>query len=323
MTDHELAQTKELNVASRLSERHSTRAHFTLQMALIGAVLLLAGDFSASHARDAADLFEDVELRSSAQSFAERLRSPFRDSDDEPLETDRPDFTEASSTIAPGRVQLESGYTFVSDRAGGISTTAHAIPQFVWRIGMTERFEMRIVWDAGYLTEREVDRGPGTVTRRSGGTDMDLGIKTALLEPDGWIPEASLITTLSVQTGADQFRSRRTQPKSNLLYGWDITENLSFAGSTGLQYLIEDGDNFTQFHQSLTTGYSFTEKLGMYVEWFAFGFAGDEEAKPQHYLDGGFTYKFTPNFQVDIRAGWGLNEAAEDFFSGVGYAIRW
>src|SRR4051812_40814645 len=33
--------------------------------------------------------------------------------EEEPLASDRPDFTEASSTVGKGRVQLEAGYTFV------------------------------------------------------------------------------------------------------------------------------------------------------------------------------------------------------------------
>jgi hypothetical protein len=38
---------------------------------------------------------------------------------DEPLASDRPDFTESSSTVGRGIWQLESGYTFIEDRAGG------------------------------------------------------------------------------------------------------------------------------------------------------------------------------------------------------------
>src|SRR5262245_16334500 len=33
--------------------------------------------------------------------------------------TDRPDFTEASTTVGRGRVQLEAGYTYFRDRSGG------------------------------------------------------------------------------------------------------------------------------------------------------------------------------------------------------------
>src|SRR5690606_21949136 len=37
---------------------------------------------------------------------------------DEPLASDRPDFTEASTTVGRGVVQLEMGYTYVEDRDG-------------------------------------------------------------------------------------------------------------------------------------------------------------------------------------------------------------
>ena len=312
-----------MRTVERQVESDTARGPLQWVWPFVVAVVVWVMPLRGVKAADIGDVFEDAELRSSAQSFAERLKSPFLPSDDEPLETDRPDFVEASSLVPRGRVQLESGYTFVQDRAGGIEATAHAVPQFVWRIGLTERFEARIVWDAGYLFEREVDRGAGTVTKRSGGGDMDLGLKTALLKPNGWIPEACLISTLSVPTGADEYRSRKTQPKFNLLYGWDLTDDLSFAGSTGLQYLFADDDNFTQISQAFTTGYSLTEKLGMYVEWFSFYYDGADGGKPQHYADSGFTYKFTPNFQIDIRAGIGLNDAADDFFTGAGYAIRW
>ena len=269
------------------------------------------------------DVFEDAELRSSARSFAERLKSPFQPSDEEPLVTDRPDFTEASSVVGRGRVQLESGYTFVRDRSAGIETTAHAVPQFVWRIGVTEAIELRIVWDAGYLFEREVDRTTGTVTKQSGGTDMDLGVKIALTKQDHWIPESALIATLSAPTGASEFRSYKTQPRSNLLYSWDLNEDISLACSTGLAALTEGDDNFIFFHQSASLGFSLTDKWGMYTEWFVHAFSGAEVSAPQHYADGGFTYQFTPNFQVDWRIGFGLNEHADDLFTGVGYALRW
>ncbi|MBC8116228.1 MAG: hypothetical protein H7062_17715, partial [Candidatus Saccharimonas sp.] len=161
-------------------ERHegsnAARGPLSWVWLLIAAVVVWVMPLRVVEAADVGDVFEDAELRSSAQSFAERLKSPFLPSDDEPLETDRPDFVEASSLVPRGRVQLESGYTFVRDRTGDIESTAHAVPQFVWRIGLTERFEMRMVWDAGYLFEREVDRGAGTVTKRSGGGDMDLGL---------------------------------------------------------------------------------------------------------------------------------------------------
>ena len=41
-----------------------------------------------------------------------------------------------------------------------------------------------------------------------------------------------------------------------------------------------------------------------------------------HYINGGFTYLITNDIQWDIRAGAGLNDAAEDYFIGTGLSIR-
>ena len=50
--------------------------------------------------------------------------------------------------------------------------------------------------------------------------------------------------------------------------------------------------------------------------------SGSQTAETEHYFDGGFTYKFTKDVQWDIRAGYGLNRAAADFFGGMGLSLR-
>ncbi len=59
--------------------------------------------------------------------------------------TDRPDFTEASSTVGKGRIQLEAGYTFIRDRSGGVTTTSHSYPEALFRIGaLADWLEFRL-----------------------------------------------------------------------------------------------------------------------------------------------------------------------------------
>ena len=55
---------------------------------------------------------------------------------DEPLVTDRPDFTEASSTVGLGVAQLEFGYTYVFDDDGTVSTKSHSYPETLLRYGI-------------------------------------------------------------------------------------------------------------------------------------------------------------------------------------------
>jgi hypothetical protein len=116
-------------------------------------------------------------------------------------------------------------------------------------------------------------------------------------------------------------------PGFNYLYGWDIVKDrFTLGASTGVNRAIDDDDHYyAQFHQSFTFGIKYTPKLASFTEWFTLVPCGaiSSDTRTQHYLDGGFTYLITDNFQVDIRAGVGLNRAATDFFAGSGFAFRY
>lgn len=79
----------------------------------------------------------------------------------EPLISDRPDFTESTSTVHPGEVQAEGRYTFsqVSDERSS------AAGELLVRIGVTRRAELRLepgsyTWlTAGWKAERAGRRG--------------------------------------------------------------------------------------------------------------------------------------------------------------------
>src|SRR5262245_8730113 len=63
---------------------------------------------------------------------------------EQPLSSDRPDFTESSTTVGCGLVQIESGYTFTLDESGGIRTVNHSFPEALARIGLfADWFEAR------------------------------------------------------------------------------------------------------------------------------------------------------------------------------------
>jgi hypothetical protein len=242
--------------------------------------------------------------------------------EEEPLSTDRPDFTETSSTVGLGRTQVEFGYTFVRDTEGGVRVDTHSYPETLFRVGMfAEWFEFRIGWN--YVTERTV--GGGVSETLDGAEDLYLGCKFALFEQDGWWPELAVVPQMTVPTGAEAFTGDQTLPGLNILYGWDITEFLTFAGSTQVNRNIDD---FFAFHeeyaQSLTVGLKFTEQIGMYNEFFGIFPQGhaDPFAGPQYYYNFGFTYLVNNNVQLDWRVGMGLNDRSEDFFTGPGGAIR-
>lgn len=133
----------------------------------------------------------------------------------------------------------------------------------------------------------------------------------------------SIMPQWTLPTGHASTTAGVVAPGVNWLYGWDIAEWISTAGSTQCNMSVDDDDQvYTEFAQSWTIGYTFTEHWGGYTEWFVLAPSGSDVARTQHYFDGGFIFPVTNDLQFDIRAGVGLNEPSDDFFGGVGAVIR-
>ncbi|QDU97181.1 transporter [Lignipirellula cremea] len=243
------------------------------------------------------------------------------------LVTDRPDFTEASSTVGYGRVQLEMGYTFAYDDEDGTITRTHGLPETLFRIGLTDAIELRLFWN--YLWQETSD-ATGTVAD-DGAEDFGIGFKLFLLEEQGLAPETAVIVGMTTPTGGRSFTSHKVDAGVNLLYSWSLPADWSIAGSSGYATGSEATllapellavDQHGVFTQSVALGIPLNETFGCYLEYFGFYFHGSDTSGPQHFLNGGFTMLANDDVQLDWRVGMGLNQAADDFFTGVGYSQR-
>jgi hypothetical protein len=243
---------------------------------------------------------------------------------EEPLVTDRPDFTEASVTVGHGVVQLETGYTYIYDDSPAGSVRSHSYPESLLRVGMlADWFELRVDWN--YVEERTNVFGQEPfIASASGAEDLGLGFKLALTPQECILPETAIILQMTVPTGSSDFTADEVLPGFNYLYGWDITEDWSTAGSTQLNRAIDDAtrDAYVEFAQSWTTGYSLTDRIGSYAEWFVIVPSSADTNHTEHYFNGGFTVLLSDDIQWDVRAGVGLNGAADDFFTGTGLSLR-
>ena len=279
------------------------------------ALILLTADGKATEAP------EKKEANGTGNGDKKAGSSPKSDEDDE-IVTDRPDFTEASSTVGRGRVQLEAGYTFSSkaDGVGGYAWT-HTYPEMLFRIGMfADWFEFRIgqFWSSNIDTAGE--------TSITGAEDLYLGVKLGLTEQKRFLPESAIILQMTVPSGSPGLTAGVVRPGFNYCFGWDVVKDLlSIGGSAGVNKVVNElGQEHGHVNSSLTTGISLTKRLGGYAEWFALFPVGSivPGSGAEHYFDGGFTYKVTKNFQLDIRAGKGLSANSDDYFAGAGFAIR-
>ena len=239
---------------------------------------------------------------------------------DAPLVTDRPDFTEASSTVGQGVAQLEFGYTFTENRDNGDSEKSHSIGEPLLRYGLLANWlEFRLA-----LFPTQMDSTTGGVNTNTGGIeDMYLGFKIGLTPQEGILPEMAIMPQMTVPTGSNAFTNDEVLPGVNWIYGWSLTEDVGIAGSTQFNRTIDDsGEGYIEFAQSATCAMSMTDEWGAYAEWFAFLPSGADTARVEHYFNGGFTYLFSNDVQWDIRAGTGLTSSADDFFVGTGLSVR-
>lgn len=235
----------------------------------------------------------------------------------EPLVTDRPDFTEASSTVGWKVTQIELGYTYVFDNDGTNQTIQHTYPEVLTRRGIFANWlELRFV---NTFSTTIVDDDDTT-----GRDDNQVGLKIGLTPQQRYLPEIALIPQISIPTGSDETTTDEFLPGANLVYAWDLNDRFSLAGSSQVNQSVDGlGDKFNEFAQSVAVGVSLTDRLGGYAEWFALlpadGAVGNDD---QHFFNGGFTFLISNDIQWDIRGGVGLNDEADEYFFGTGFSLR-
>lgn len=244
---------------------------------------------------------------------------------DEPLESDRPDFTESPVTVGKGVVQLETGYEFFLNHRAGDVHTEHTFPDTLWRIGMfAEWFEWRIEYSYDIINDTISNNPfPPSHLHASGSEDLSVGAKFCLTPQEGILPAMGIIPSLAVPSGSPSITEGGVMPGLIWAYAWEINKKLDVEMSTDVFRRRDDDRNiFTEFAQSIAVQYHWTKHFETYMEWYVTSPTGRTIERTEQNADGGFVFPITNNLQLDVEAGVGLNEAAQDFFAGAGATVR-
>jgi len=249
----------------------------------------------------------------------EKDKSRERSDGEEHLDADRPHFPEASTTVGKGRAILESGYTFTKK---GNSFLSHSAPEALLRVGMfADWFEFRI--GQNFLQQRQTVEGETTIA--SGAQDLYLGVKLGLTEQKGWLPATVVIPQMTVPTGSAAVTAGRVLPGVNVDCGWEVIKDVFNIELLIANNFVQDelGNSRHELATGLTGAFQLTKKLEVFAEWDAFYPTAGVSAAPRHYAVAGTVYFVTPNLQLDMRAGVGLNHHSNNFLAGVGFAARY
>jgi len=250
---------------------------------------------------------------------------------DAPLVTDRPTFTPASVTVGAGVAQVEFGYTYYYNSDGEESTRLQSFGEPLLRYGLfADWLELRL-----QLSPLEMrDREDGDTEMTTGTDDLLIGLKLALTPQNGILPEMALIPQARVPTGSPAFTQEQFRPGLIWAYSWQVNDWLSMAGSTQINRVAQErielappanpvgANSYLQVAQSWVVGYQVTDRLKAFTEWYGLFPHVAHDEFPEYYFDTGMTFLVTDNIQWDVRSGWGLNEAAVDYFVGTGLAFR-
>ena len=239
------------------------------------------------------------------------------------LITDRPDQTEASSTVPAGYVQIETGWIFSRDDEEGVRQQAHELPGTLVRIGLVDWLEFRAGW-RGYRRE---DIRVGSLRADDDGVgDAELGTKIRLRHEKGALPEVALIVGASLPVGSEGFSAERVDPSFRFSLSHTLSERFALGYNLGMLWVSEFDDTgkrttLSNYLYTGTLGIGLTERLGTFVELFG-EIPASAVGDPAHSFQNGFTFLVRPNLQLDVAGGVGLTKEAPDWFVGVGVSVR-
>jgi hypothetical protein len=240
--------------------------------------------------------------------------------EEEHLETDRDSFTPATTTVDTGRIIFESAYSFIENRR---TANDHSFPEIVTRFGVTERLELRLGWNY------EVGGGGSVSSGDAGGEEeepgsrqesqMLYGFKLGLTKQRGWLPQSACIVQATTPTsGPESFSDLQLA----YIFGWKVFDDWQLDSSLRYVSTKEEGDHFNQWAPSVVLKVPVAQRWNVHGEYFGIFTDGRTIGRNQQYFSPGIHYLLTPDCEIGIRVGWGLNQDTPNFFTNVGFGLR-
>jgi hypothetical protein len=256
--------------------------------------------------------------------------NPFEDR----IETDRDAFTPTPKLIGLGRLGIESAYSFVDNR--GVKET-HSFPELLVRYGLTPRIELRLGWNYEVGGESSTVSGSGSesgndlrpVELRAGAleealtlvreTTLTYGAKIRLSDQDGWRPESSLIVVGQTPTSGPE---NTTQVGATYVVGWELPNRWKLDAALRYATAASEGDHYHVWAPSAVVRVPIGERATAHAEYFGLFSRGREVNTRKQFVSGGVSYLLTPDLEVGVRGGPGLNDQSAFWFVNAGFGWR-
>ncbi len=237
------------------------------------------------------------------------------------LETDRDSFTPSTRTVERGRWIAESSYSFIDHRR---VYETHSFPELLLRFGWLERVELRL----GFNYEVGGGGDPNSAFAQTESNEESTlerahrllyGFKAALTEQRGGLPESSVILQGFTPTGGPD---TDTQFMSAYVFGWTMANKWKLDAALRYNTSALEEDDFGIWASSVVLRIPLGERWAVHGEYVGFFSQGKAEDFVKHLFTPGVHFLATPDVEVGVRLGWGLNDQTDRFFCNVGIGWR-
>src|SRR5262249_30218378 len=141
------------------------------------------------------------------------------------------------------------------------------------------------------------------------------GVKALLTEQQSWLPDSVLIVTGVTPTGGD---ATATQLRATYAFGWELPNRWRVDSALLFATCSDNGHRVEGCAPSAVLRVPLGERFQVHAEYFGQVSQGRQGDFSHHFFSPGAHYLVTPNLEVGVRVGWGLNEQTARFFSNVG-----
>ena len=234
----------------------------------------------------------------------------------ERIQTDRPSVSTSASTVPPGAVQIESGLTYSRTSIGGSPADKQSTIELTWRVGLTERLEVRLEGNPLVVTRNDDDdTGLGNLT-------LDAKYRFLDGQEDSWRPSLGVLPFVTFPVAHEPHGTNIPDFGLIGLASFDFPLGLSLDANLGVGGKAQRPKGYlVQGFAAASLGLDIGERWSTFVEVF-YSSAAKRGARDSVGFDAGVQFFVTRVIALDAGAQTSLAGPGPDYLFRAGLSIR-
>lgn len=238
------------------------------------------------------------------------------------LTTDRPDKTESPYTVDAGHFQLETDLLSYT-RDGDDEVENFAIAPTNFKVGLLNNVDLQVIAET-YNIQRIRNRDSHGRETISGFGDLLVRLKVNFWGNDGGNTAFGVMPFVKFPTNQHDLGNSAVEGGIIFPLAIELPGKFDLGAMTEVDSVRNENSSsyHAEFINSITVGHALVGELSGYAEFFS-AVSTERDAKWIGTFDFGFTYKLTPNVQLDTGLNVGVTRSTDDRNPFVGLSVRY